>query len=131
MDNTDQVKAYQLRVYLRQISPMIWRRLQVRSDSTIADLHYTLQIAMGWDDFHLHQFIIRGKRYGESRVGGIFLSDGGDTVRNLQMYISPQAEHLLDWFHITMRITAMKQMAKGLPEEKWLPDVQAELESIK
>ncbi|NDY73080.1 ISKra4 family transposase [Desulfobacter hydrogenophilus] len=61
----------------------------------------------------------------------IFLSDGGDTVRNLQMYISPQAEHLLDWFHITMRITAMKQMAKGLSEEKWLPDVQAELESIK
>jgi len=27
---------------------MIWRRLWVRSDSTIADLHYTLQIAFGW-----------------------------------------------------------------------------------
>ncbi len=62
MDETDQVKVYQLRVYLRQISPMIWRRLLVRSDSTIADLHYTLQIAMGWDDFHLHQFIIRDRR---------------------------------------------------------------------
>jgi hypothetical protein len=61
-----------------------------------------------------------------------FLSDGGDTVRDLQLYLSPQAEHLLDWFHITMRITAMKQMAKGLPsEEEWLPDVVAELESIK
>ena len=61
-----------------------------------------------------------------------FLSDGGDTVRDLQLYLSPQGEHLLDWFHITMRITAMKQMAKGLPsEEKWLPDVVTELESIK
>ena len=61
-----------------------------------------------------------------------FLSDGGDTVRDLQLYLSPQGEHLLDWFHITMRITAMKQMAKGLPsEEKWLPDVMTELESIK
>ena len=29
-----------------------------------------------------------------------FLSDGGDTVRDLQMYLNPQAEHLLDWFHI-------------------------------
>ena len=61
----------------------------------------------------------------------IFLSDGGDTVRNLQLYLSPQAEHLLDWFHITMRITAMKQMAKGLPYHQTLPDVIPELESIK
>ena len=31
-----------------------------------------------------------------------FLSDGGDTVRDLQFYLSPQAEHVLDWFHVTM-----------------------------
>jgi hypothetical protein len=43
-----------------------------------------------------------------------FLSDGGDTVRDLQLYLNPQAEHLLDWFHITMRLTVMNQMAKGL-----------------
>jgi hypothetical protein len=43
-----------------------------------------------------------------------FLSDGGDTVRDLQQYPNPNAEHLLDWFHITMRITFMHQMAKGL-----------------
>jgi hypothetical protein len=29
-----------------------------------------------------------------------FLSDGGDTVRDLQLYLNPQAEHLLDWFHV-------------------------------
>ena len=28
-----------------------------------------------------------------------FLSDGGDTVRDLQYDLSPEAEHLLDWFH--------------------------------
>ena len=33
-----------------------------------------------------------------------FLSDGGDTVRDLQLYLSPFAEHLLDWFHVTMRL---------------------------
>jgi hypothetical protein len=43
-----------------------------------------------------------------------FLSDGGDTVRQLQLYLNPQAEHLLDWFHIAMRVTVMTQMAKGL-----------------
>jgi hypothetical protein len=43
-----------------------------------------------------------------------FLSDGGDTVRNLQLYLNPQAEHVLDWFHVTMRITVMRNMAKSL-----------------
>jgi hypothetical protein len=43
-----------------------------------------------------------------------FLSDGGDTVRELQLYLNPNAEHLLDWFHITMRLTVMQQMSKGL-----------------
>jgi hypothetical protein len=45
-----------------------------------------------------------------------FLSDGGDTVRDLQLYLSPEAEHLLDWFHVAMRLTVLQQTAKGLPE---------------
>jgi hypothetical protein len=44
-----------------------------------------------------------------------FLSDGSDTVRDLQLYLNPQAEHLLDWFHVTMRLTVMQQTAKSLP----------------
>lgn len=43
-----------------------------------------------------------------------FLSDGGDTVRNLPNYLNPRAEHLLDWFHVTMRLTVMGLMAKGV-----------------
>ncbi len=44
-----------------------------------------------------------------------FLSDGGDTVRGLQAFLNPNAEHVLDWFHITMRLTVMGQYAKSLP----------------
>ena len=47
-----------------------------------------------------------------------FLSDGGDDVRQVQQYLNPEAEYLLGWFHITMRITVMKQMAKGLAKER-------------
>jgi len=43
-----------------------------------------------------------------------FLSDGGDNVRDLPLYLNPLAEHILDWFHITMRLTTMGQMAKGV-----------------
>ena len=35
-------------------------------------------------------------------------------MRELPLYLNPQAEHLIDWFHITMRLTVMGQMAKGL-----------------
>ena len=28
----------------------------------------------------------------------VFLSDGGDSVRNLQAYLHPDSEHWLDWF---------------------------------
>jgi hypothetical protein len=43
-----------------------------------------------------------------------FLSDGEDAVRNLQLYMSPEAEHILDWFHLAMRLTVLGQYAKGL-----------------
>jgi hypothetical protein len=47
----------------------------------------------------------------------VILSDGGDTVRDLQHYLSPESEHLLDWFHITMRLTVVRQMTKGMTVE--------------
>jgi hypothetical protein len=47
-----------------------------------------------------------------------FLSDGGDTIRDLQLYLNPQAEHVLDWFHITMRLTVLGQFVKGLRIER-------------
>lgn len=64
------VEVYQAHVWIRRISPMIWRRLLVRSDSTIADLHCALQIAIDWSDLHLHRFHIHGQDYGISRIGG-------------------------------------------------------------
>ena len=56
-----------------------------------------------------------------------FLSDGGEDVRNLQLYLNPQAEHLLDWFHLTMRLTVLNQTAKGLPERVGEGEDQYEL----
>jgi hypothetical protein len=56
-----------------------------------------------------------------------FLSDDGDTVRDLQMYLNPQAEHLLDWFHISMRLTVMSQLAKSIETDDQ-PNLSAEIE---
>ena len=61
---------YHLRVTLRDVSPLVWRRVLVRSDTTIAQLHDVLQIAMGWEDAHLQQFRMHGKADGVYHEGG-------------------------------------------------------------
>ena len=58
------VEIYQIKVTLRDSQPPIWRRIQVRSDITLAKLHRILQRVMGWEDAHLHQFVIGGEYYG-------------------------------------------------------------------
>lgn len=66
---------YQLRVVLLEVSPLIWRRLLVRSDTAIAELHTILQTVMSWGDTHVHRFRIHGKTYGIARCGGISFGD--------------------------------------------------------
>jgi hypothetical protein len=54
---------YQLKVTLRDIQPPVWRRIQVWEDTTLSQLHTILQIVMGWEDCHLHQFEIGRRLY--------------------------------------------------------------------
>lgn len=56
---------FQFKVTLKGIQPPIWRRFQVRRDITFRDLHNTLQVVMGWWDYHLHLF----------RYGGLLITD--------------------------------------------------------
>ena len=51
MSQSDQqVNAHRLRIVLRRTSPHIWRRVVVRSDSTLGQLHQTVQALFGWAD---------------------------------------------------------------------------------
>jgi Plasmid pRiA4b ORF-3-like protein len=63
---TTLLSIYQLRIVLRGVSPLIWRRVLVHSDTTLAHLHTILQILFTWSDEHLHSFHIHGKEYGSS-----------------------------------------------------------------
>ena len=47
-----------------------------------------------------------------------FFSDGGDTLHKIAAYLQPDAEHILDWFHLTMRSTVLQQCARGLARVK-------------
>lgn len=58
-------KIIQLKITLQKITPPIWRRIQVPAEYSLLQLHFLLQIAMGWTNSHLHEFHIRGKHYGD------------------------------------------------------------------
>jgi hypothetical protein len=62
-----------------------------------------------------------------------FVSDGADNVRDLQFYLNPHAEHVLDWFHLTMRITVLDQHAKGVArlDEKLSEEIREGLRRVK
>jgi hypothetical protein len=60
-----QAPVYRIKVTLEKSRPPIWRRILVPGDVTLEHLHHILQVAMGWTDSHLHQFIVGGIYFGE------------------------------------------------------------------
>lgn len=54
-----------------------------------------------------------------------FLSDGADNIRDLQYHMYPESEHILDWFHVTKKLTVLNQFAKGMVHTD--PDEGAEV----
>ena len=57
--------CFVLHVALNEIKPLIWRRVAVPASITLDLLHDVIQAAMGWEDYHLHQFDIAGQRFTE------------------------------------------------------------------
>ena len=42
------------------------------------------------------------------------LTDGAAGLRAIHQQVAPQSEHVLDWFHVGMRFTNLRQLAKGV-----------------
>ncbi|MBF6613855.1 MAG: plasmid pRiA4b ORF-3 family protein [Chloroflexi bacterium] len=85
--NKEAAKAiYQLKVTLKESKPPIWRRIQVPGSITLAKLHRVLQVVMGWEDYHLHQYIVDDVYYGTRDPD--FEAIGTETVneRGVKLY---------------------------------------------
>ena len=52
----DDVVTYRVRVELTGAEPPVWRRFDIASNLFLDRVHDVLQVVMGWDDYHLHQF---------------------------------------------------------------------------
>lgn len=66
---------YVIKIAVRGVTPMVWCRLRISADTSLAALHFIFQIVQGWGDGHLHQFRIYGKDNGTSYEGGIGFVD--------------------------------------------------------
>jgi yecA family protein len=55
---------YQLEVSLAYTEPQVMRRLRIPASMTLAELHMVIQLCMGWQNRHMHQFQVGEKFYG-------------------------------------------------------------------
>jgi len=78
-------KVYQIKITLKDIKPPIWRRLQVTNDTVLEKLHEIIQVAMGWDNYHLHQFIDGDTYYGQPDpdYDDVMKNENGVTISQL------------------------------------------------
>lgn len=49
-------EVYRFKITLKDIEPPIWRRIEVPASYDFYNLHCAIQDAMGWQDYHLHEF---------------------------------------------------------------------------
>lgn len=72
-------EIYQLKITLRDVRPPIWRRVLVTDATTLNQLHWIIQIAMGWTNSQLHQLIVDEEYYSEPEFE---LEGWGPEVKN-------------------------------------------------
>ncbi|MEO0373899.1 MAG: plasmid pRiA4b ORF-3 family protein [Cyanobacteria bacterium P01_A01_bin.17] len=69
--SSKKLPVYQLKITLQGLEPLIWRKIQVTSGTTLAQLHSIIQAVMGWDGAHLHVFEVAGTSYGQTELDGL------------------------------------------------------------
>src|SRR5665647_2536929 len=101
------IHIYQMKVTLEDSKPPIWRRIQVPSTVTLYRLHMILQVAMGWSNYHLHEFNIDGGHYGEPSPDNAYKVRNEKTVKLSQVVSKEGAKfaYIYDfgdyWYHKT------------------------------
>lgn len=64
-------QRFTLHVQLQHIEPPIWRRIEVEGTESLRKLHHILLAAFGWEDTHLHDFLIDGMTYAMFEVDDV------------------------------------------------------------
>lgn len=110
-----------LRIELLDITPRIWRRVELPLDLTLKGVHDVIQAAMGWQDYHLYAFHVGDTTYGEPMTSAF---DGHRTLSartaRLRTLLNRGVERFAyvydfgdDWEHL-ITVEAVEEGASGV-----------------
>lgn len=121
MSQEGSLEVYQFQFFIKGISPMIWRRILVTSNSSIADFHYAIQISMGWGDYHLNRFNIWGKEYGVYHDGGMNFSDNPNKVylKDFQFRINEKFIYEYNFYDCWKHVTRLEKILPFDPKKTY------------
>lgn len=94
----EQTAAYQLKITLSDLRPLIWRRVLVRGDINLGLLHAVIQVTMGWTNSHLHQFLVGERYYSDPSFGLDEYAERERTLDENRALLSQVAPHKGDGF---------------------------------
>jgi yecA family protein len=117
---------YQIKVSLQGAKPPIWRRILVPGNTSLEKLHHIIQICMGWDNCHLHQFLIDGTCYSLPDEDDIMRTsrpknEAAFSLHDLGDKIQPRFQYIYDfgdnWLHqIEVEKTVSPEKGKPYPQ---------------
>jgi hypothetical protein len=96
MPSLSDAGVYQLRIALRDARPPIWRRVLVPGNWSLGALHYVIQVAMGWTNSHLHQFVIGDDYISLYPIEGI-TTRNASKVALAEVALNPKAKFAYDY----------------------------------
>jgi len=129
---------YQFKITLRHSTPSIWRRFEVHSQHTFAELHDMLQTIMGWENQHDFRFLVEGVMLAPAaavtklqRQGAVYIEDAtevalSDVLRRSGDTLSYLYDEGDGWEHtlvleVIRPVTAMPDYPRCLAGERACP----------
>jgi hypothetical protein len=123
-------RILRLRIELLDVSPPVWREIDVPADYDFWSLHVAIQDAMGWEDTHLHVFRLAAARSGDPGLEvGLPDPDDPDTgpragwdfpIASFLHAGAPPVDYLYDfsdeWRH---RVACTEELEMMDAEERW------------
>ncbi|PIV69042.1 MAG: hypothetical protein COS07_02145, partial [Candidatus Aenigmarchaeota archaeon CG01_land_8_20_14_3_00_37_9] len=99
-------KIYQFKITLEEVEPPVWRVIQVPENYSFWDLHVAIQDAMGWEDYHLHQFEL---------AGGSLKAHGSIGIPDLDCpdVMDGRNEEIKDWFSMVKTVGYLYDFGDG------------------
>ena len=94
---TAQQAVLQIKIVLLGTKPPIWRRVSVPAEFTLAELHDVIQVAMNWEESHLHVFRIGRQSFGAPSMSGPSINEKKACLANVLHKVGSQATYIYDF----------------------------------